>query len=663
MIRYLISLLALSTFVPSALGQGAKQNGGQILNIEDYGVIADTDPTNNGYGLEQGTILSIIGQYLEDLANNETLTTIVIDAVLKVICAIKPNQTSQELDLILNNTMNLNATLALAQPGDTVLIPDGKTFSLFGGAVLDGKKDVTIDFAGRLNFVYNTKEWPAAVTWMSTLRGYTLSDNYANGIMFYNCTDITITSSTTSPAVLDVDYVNNDITLEDPDAYHGGMLVGNGQLWWRDAIFQCFKFDKNPDLSDDPRPRLFYVAESSGILMENLTLVNSPYWTVNIEAVDSEVRYVNVYTDDEYQVSTQNQRKQLEDIRKNKSDSSLLPGNEVDELFPEFVDFQKQLKQELDSDSDSDSSIVQDLLSIINRILDALHNPQDLNTDGIDPAGANIWIHDCIIKNSDDSVAVKSSRNQRPSWSVIPDCTQNITVTDTVMSGFGAAIGSLNPNIYSPCIDGVRMERINMPGTGKGIYVKPNGNACDDPEVTGSISNIYFKDVTITKPLWWGIWIGPQQQHQPGTSLGYKCALTWPISGQCPAPSCVSVENVALEDVSIVDPVWPWTGAIMGNSTNPMTGVTLVNTATSPIRNGLLDILAGQPRQTYAGCENAEGSYFNATPAPDCLVEVDEFGELVGEVDCESSKGGKKGKKGKKGKRLLRGKGKKDTCD
>jgi hypothetical protein len=33
--------------------------------------------------------------------------------------------------------------------------------------------------------------------------------------------------------------------------------------------------------------------------------------------------------------------------------------------------------------------------------------PEDLNTDGIDPSGSDVWIHDSFINNDDDSIAVK----------------------------------------------------------------------------------------------------------------------------------------------------------------------------------------------------------------------------------------------------------------
>ena len=45
----------------------------------------------------------------------------------------------------------------------------------------------------------------------------------------------------------------------------------------------------------------------------------------------------------------------------------------------------------------------------------------------------------------------------------------------------------------------------------KGIYIKTNpGN-----EGSGQVKNIVFQNFTMDRPIWWAIYIGPQQQKQP----------------------------------------------------------------------------------------------------------------------------------------------------
>ena len=65
------------------------------------------------------------------------------------------------------------------------------------------------------------------------------------------------------------------------------------------------------------------------------------------------------------------------------------------------------------------------------------------NTDGIDPAGTNIWIHDCEIENYDDAVAVKPSSSKY----IIP-CTTNVLVENIkVKYGVGMSIGRYVPSL------------------------------------------------------------------------------------------------------------------------------------------------------------------------------------------------------------------------
>ena len=57
--------------------------------------------------------------------------------------------------------------------------------------------------------------------------------------------------------------------------------------------------------------------------------------------------------------------------------------------------------------------------------------PEDLNTDGIDPSGRDVWIHDCYILNDDDSIAVKPSDGN----SNVSACSQAMVIEDMVMTG------------------------------------------------------------------------------------------------------------------------------------------------------------------------------------------------------------------------------------
>lgn len=218
----------------------------------------------------------------------------------------------------------------------------------------------------------------------------------------------------------------------------GGIVNGYGKIWWDEAIL-----GRLPNKDGDTRPRLIHIESSVDMLVENLTLINSPFWTLTVEAIRAEVRHVNVLVDRKYQA---------EAIRRGRdpvldAQVSRRLGEQVKFPFPN------------------------DIPDWIGR---KIHQPQDLNTDGIDPIGTDIWIHDCIVQNADDSIAVKPPPNGNRSTAfhhkIHYDCTRNVTIENMVLTGFGASIGSVGPTKFNACVDQVTFRNISMPGTGKGNY-------------------------------------------------------------------------------------------------------------------------------------------------------------------------------------------------
>ena len=80
-----------------------------------------------------------------------------------------------------------------------------------------------------------------------------------------------------------------------------------------------------------------------------------------------------------------------------------------------------------------------------------------LNTDGIDPSGANVYIRNVKITNFDDAVAVKPARGNYK----IATCAENILVEDSyVKYGVGMTIGSVPPKKDHACIRNVVFRNI-----------------------------------------------------------------------------------------------------------------------------------------------------------------------------------------------------------
>jgi polygalacturonase len=69
------------------------------------------------------------------------------------------------------------------------------------------------------------------------------------------------------------------------------------------------------------------------------------------------------------------------------------------------------------------------------------------------------------------------------------------------------SIGSISPSTSYNCIKNVTFRNIKMTKPLKGIYIKTN------PGDTGAgiVSNINYINFTMDTPIWWAIYIGPQQ--------------------------------------------------------------------------------------------------------------------------------------------------------
>jgi hypothetical protein len=88
-------------------------------------------------------------------------------------------------------------------------------------------------------------------------------------------------------------------------------------------------------------------------------------------------------------------------------------------------------------------------------------------------------------------------------------------------------IGSVPPNKNYACIANVTFRNIDFHYPFKAIYIKSNPGT----NGYGIIENILYENITIKTPIWWAIYIGPQQQKQPDGG-GPGCML-YPILKDC----------------------------------------------------------------------------------------------------------------------------------
>ena len=145
----------------------------------------------------------------------------------------------------------------------------------------------------------------------------------------------------------------------------------------------------------------------------------------------------------------------------------------------------------------------------------------------------------------------------------------------------------------------------------KGIYVKTNpGNEGD-----GVIADIIYENVTMVKPVWWAVYLGPQQQKQPDGG-GPGCML-YPFDpkGTCGTQPRINITNVVLRNVNIEKSLlFPF--IFRCNKTNPCRGITLDNVHAHKWRIGKKD-------KGYV-CENVEMIQRDNYPKVECIVAGDE---------------------------------------
>ena len=103
-------------------------------------------------------------------------------------------------------------------------------------------------------------------------------------------------------------------------------------------------------------------------------------------------------------------------------------------------------------------------------------------------------------------------------------------------------VGSVPPERDCNCVKNITFRNVRMVRPLKGIYVKTNPG----DEGTGLIQDIYYANFTMDRPVWWAIYIGPQQMKEPDGD-GPGCML-YPFDkkGTCSTQPRVSLRNITL---------------------------------------------------------------------------------------------------------------------
>lgn len=194
------------------------------------------------------------------------------------------------------------------------------------------------------------------------------------------------------------------------------------------------------------------------------------------------------------------------------------------------------------------------------------------NTDGIDPSASNVLIERIEVTNWDDVVAVKPADRT----GTIATCAENIIARDIkVRYGVGASIGSVSPHEDYSCVRNVTFSNWTFDTPMKAIYIKTNPGTTSSmkPGSGGEITNITYENMVIRNPIWWGIYIGPQQMLEPdGTGPG--CML-YPFT-PCETQPLITISDITLRNItSTGGPLTP--GVVRCHETNPCKNINFEN--------------------------------------------------------------------------------------
>uniref|UniRef100_A0A914CHI5 Uncharacterized protein n=1 Tax=Acrobeloides nanus TaxID=290746 RepID=A0A914CHI5_9BILA len=185
-----------------------------------------------------------------------------------------------------------------------------------------------------------------------------------------------------------------------------------------------------------------------------------------------------------------------------------------------------------------------------------------LNTDGMDLRGRNVLVENVRIECFDDGIAIKPTNSlgheQNCSETGVckrrldgngnyANCSQDMLIRN-IQTAFtiGMAIGSIPPDPAINCIKNITFENINQYFPIRAAYIKTNpGN-----QGTGIVDSITFRNFYIFATILIPLYIGPQQQNQPGTN-GSNCSLLYPfLSDQCQTQPLVEINNVLFENIT-----------------------------------------------------------------------------------------------------------------
>ncbi len=273
------------------------------------------------------------------------------------------------------NSAAINAALGNLTAGDTLLVPAGKEFYALGGMSAANLTDVTIQLAGTLRALADFDHWP--------LNERVKQQRQQKNDHGERKEEGGGGSSSGSYADFLALYNCSYVTLQG-----GGLVDGMGKPWWNAELLGQLKAG---------RPKLVHLHSSSNVLVQDLVLHSSPSFHLQFDGVaEVEVRNITIHTDRQEIAEAKDALRRRQRRRSGWSGVKAHGG-----------------------DDDAGEPGLE---------------PEDLNTDGIDASGRDVWIHDCSILNDDDSIAIKPCNSGAGSCP-FSSCSENMLIENLVLTG------------------------------------------------------------------------------------------------------------------------------------------------------------------------------------------------------------------------------------
>jgi hypothetical protein len=150
----------------------------------------------------------------------------------------------------------------------------------------------------------------------------------------------------------------------------------------------------------------------------------------------------------------------------------------------------------------------------------------------------------------------------------------------------------------------VTFENIFFRAPLKGVYIKTNPGDSGQ----GSVTDITYRNLHMEGDIWYPIWIGPQQMHEPGQE-GLGCSFVYPIINTCPTQPRITLANISLFNITATHTAF-LPGVILGDLSNP-------------IQNLIFENVLGSGKniiQSDYVCQGVvNGTNINNLPSPTCF--------------------------------------------